>query len=154
MASLSDDARVLLTDMPKVSSSIQSPASIAKFLCIALSDRACPPILCLLPEAPHPAVNFQIASLLHSGQISSVLEVYTIVLGLFIAPNIQSIVSLFAQRRLYSRGKARLRVSTWSISVIEGVMSPRILPRNYRALDVFKIASLIIYLEVLVVFQI
>lgn len=98
-------------------------------------------------------MTFHIVSSLDSGHISSVLEVCTIVLGLFIASNLQSIVSLSARRQLYSRGTARLRDSTWNIGVIEGVTSPRRLLRDFRAMIAFIIALLIISLEVLVVFQ-
>lgn len=119
---------------------------------ISLSSTSLPP-LCLLPAAPHPAMTFHIVSSLDSGQISSVLEGCTIVLGLFIASNLQSIVNLSARRRLYSRGTARLRDSTWNIGVIDGVTSPRRLLRDIRALAAFTTTLLIIFLEILVVSQ-
>lgn len=98
-------------------------------------------------------MTFHIVSTLESGRIASLLEVGAIFLGLIIASNLQSIVSLSARQRLYSRGTARLRDSTWNVGVIEGLVNPRCLLRDFRALLAFFLAVLVISLEVLTVLQ-
>lgn len=92
-------------------------------------------------------------SSLNSGAIAAVLEIFAIFLGLLIASNLQSIVSLTARRRLYSQGTARLCDTTWNIGVVKGFTNPRRLLRDYRALFAFCLAIFVISLEVLTVLQ-
>lgn len=97
------------------------------------------------------AIN--IVSSLDSGNIASLLEVFAIFIGLLIAANLQSIVSLTARRRLYSRGTARLSDSTWNVGVLQGVSNPSRLLRDIRACLAFLISLVVICLEVLTVMQ-
>lgn len=98
-------------------------------------------------------MSITFVSPLDSGAVSAVLEVFAIFLGLFIASNLQSIVSWTARRRLYSHGTARLCDTTWNIGVVKGFSNPRRLLRDYRAFFAFCLAILVISLEVLTVLQ-
>lgn len=95
----------------------------------------------------------EIVGSLRAGAIAALLEVFALAMGLLIAANLQSIVTLTARRRLYSHGTARLRDSTWNVGIVEGLTNPRRLLRDCRAMLAFVLAVIVILLEVLTVLQ-
>jgi hypothetical protein len=95
----------------------------------------------------------EIVGTLPAGAIAALLEVFALAMGLMIGANLQAIVTLSARRRLYTRGSATLRDTTWGTGIVEGFSRPRKLLRDCRSLLAFMIAVVVVLLEALTVLQ-
>lgn len=99
------------------------------------------------------ASSIDMVGTLSAGSIAMLLEFLAIVMGLVIAANLQSIVTLTARRKLFVRGSATLRDTTWGLGITDGLANPRKLFKDWRSLLAFALAVIVLVLEGLTVLQ-
>lgn len=94
-----------------------------------------------------------IVGALSAGSTATLLEFLASALGLVIAANLQSAVTLTSRRRLFVRGSATLRDATWGMSITDGLANPRRMFKDRRSLFAVALAVIVLLLVGLTVFQ-
>lgn len=99
------------------------------------------------------ASSIDMVGTLSAGTIAMLLEFFALAMGLVIAANLQAIVTLTARRRLFVRGRATLRDTTWGLNITDGLSNPRKMLKDWRSVFAFSLALIVLVLEALTVLQ-